>query len=672
METEDNVNKHMNNVTTTKMAEIHHTSNEHILKNIQQMKLLNENYTQQQHQRILTPQERKHEMHDFKNNNISITFQAYQTKDTTKCPYDDDFENTGAPTETNNNNEVNYDDKMEDEDKMEDDDQNKSSVIDESESQSDNLSETNVQQNLQSLEPSHHARRPMNAFLIFCKRHRAVVREKYPTLENRGVTKILGEWWAGLEEDDKACYTALAKQYKDAFFNANPDFKWYKLPAPPLRTLNTRPGNYSRPNSSMGFDYGYENHSESEHSYLNMSDFTPGKLADETQLGNLSSLIDPNYNSINNENMNEPQRDRFDGDPSPPKPIRKRYVNEIDSTSSESPVVQNSSPFTNLRNHALTSTQTLEDRKLKRLHKIKTSSRHDKKHLWADDDVPNSTESMTQQELIDRIVEHSMRNSDDSDYILEKIPKNNLDLIRKSGRSCKGKRYAEFMTEGRLVVNKRSKKSKMMFSSQMRSPSYLIKNKSPGDLEEDDHSHYHHQLSYNVNLNCTIQKLSDRTANKNITEEQQHTDDESPRQRTHSGASDDSITKKMFRAADFNLDEKIEALPSLSLEKFQQKKKENKKRKKISHTPKTQFIHNNNNNKIATTNNNKMEANNNTHSTVTGSRKRKARKESITHVVATSPPPPTTTTQTVHTTTPDLFNLATLAEVAVKLGGNPP
>lgn len=35
--------------------------------------------------------------------------------------------------------------------------------------------------------PDHHARRPMNAFLIFCKRHRGIVREKYPNLENRSV-----------------------------------------------------------------------------------------------------------------------------------------------------------------------------------------------------------------------------------------------------------------------------------------------------------------------------------------------------------------------------------------------------------------------------------------------------------------------------------------------------
>lgn len=31
----------------------------------------------------------------------------------------------------------------------------------------------------------HHARRPMNAFLIFCKRHRNIVRERHPNLENR-------------------------------------------------------------------------------------------------------------------------------------------------------------------------------------------------------------------------------------------------------------------------------------------------------------------------------------------------------------------------------------------------------------------------------------------------------------------------------------------------------
>lgn len=60
--------------------------------------------------------------------------------------------------------------------------------------------------------PPHHARRPMNAFLIFCKKHRPIVRKKYPSLENRGVTRILGEWWALLDACDKEAYTNLAKE----------------------------------------------------------------------------------------------------------------------------------------------------------------------------------------------------------------------------------------------------------------------------------------------------------------------------------------------------------------------------------------------------------------------------------------------------------------------------
>ncbi|RWS09476.1 SOX transcription factor-like protein, partial [Dinothrombium tinctorium] len=78
-------------------------------------------------------------------------------------------------------------------------------------------------------------KRPMNAFLIFCKRHRSVVKQKYPYLENRSITKILAEWWAALDSDQKQQYTDVARQYKEAFMKANPHFKWYKtdIKAPP-------------------------------------------------------------------------------------------------------------------------------------------------------------------------------------------------------------------------------------------------------------------------------------------------------------------------------------------------------------------------------------------------------------------------------------------------------
>lgn len=77
----------------------------------------------------------------------------------------------------------------------------------------------------------------------------------------------------------------ISFQYKDAFLSANPDFRWYKLPAPPLRTLATRPVTITK----------IPLHLSSLSSPSNMpSEFTPGKLADESQLGGLTSLMRTN------------------------------------------------------------------------------------------------------------------------------------------------------------------------------------------------------------------------------------------------------------------------------------------------------------------------------------------------------------------------------------------
>ncbi|TMW47715.1 hypothetical protein DOY81_007204 [Sarcophaga bullata] len=144
-----------------------------------------------------------------------------------------------------------------------------------------------------AVKPDHHARRPMNAFLIFCKRHRAIVKERYKNLENRAITKILGDWWASLDDNDKKCFTNLAQQNKDAFFSANPNFKWYKLPAPPLRTLTTRPAN------GFGQDYQEEKDvnvletiSNNTRSISHNSNSNYFKLADEAQMGDLSQLME--------------------------------------------------------------------------------------------------------------------------------------------------------------------------------------------------------------------------------------------------------------------------------------------------------------------------------------------------------------------------------------------
>lgn len=52
----------------------------------------------------------------------------------------------------------------------------------------------------------------MNAFLLFCKRHRSLVRQKHPRLDNRGATKILADWWAVLDPKEKQKYTDMAKE----------------------------------------------------------------------------------------------------------------------------------------------------------------------------------------------------------------------------------------------------------------------------------------------------------------------------------------------------------------------------------------------------------------------------------------------------------------------------
>ena len=45
--------------------------------------------------------------------------------------------------------------------------------------------------------------------------HRSIVKEKYPNLENRNITKILGEWWTSLGPDEKNAFNNLAADLKE-------------------------------------------------------------------------------------------------------------------------------------------------------------------------------------------------------------------------------------------------------------------------------------------------------------------------------------------------------------------------------------------------------------------------------------------------------------------------
>lgn len=64
----------------------------------------------------------------------------------------------------------------------------------------------------------------MNAFMIFSKRHRALVHQRHPNQDNRTVSKILGEWWYALGPKEKQKYHDLAFQVTPPPLGPSPAF----------------------------------------------------------------------------------------------------------------------------------------------------------------------------------------------------------------------------------------------------------------------------------------------------------------------------------------------------------------------------------------------------------------------------------------------------------------
>ncbi|XP_067290209.1 HMG box transcription factor BBX isoform X3 [Pseudorasbora parva] len=135
------------------------------------------------------------------------------------------------------------------------------------------------------------ARRPMNAFLLFCKRHRSLVRQEHPRLDNRGATKILADWWAVLDPKEKQKYTDMAKEYKDAFMKANPGYKWCPATNKPVKSpshsvSNARKKVWSLPsNPSKDSSVAKKQAKTDSTPQLNFA------MADPNKMGGLSMLL---------------------------------------------------------------------------------------------------------------------------------------------------------------------------------------------------------------------------------------------------------------------------------------------------------------------------------------------------------------------------------------------
>ncbi|KAL9865583.1 HMG box transcription factor BBX isoform 12-T19 [Geothlypis trichas] len=134
------------------------------------------------------------------------------------------------------------------------------------------------------------ARRPMNAFLLFCKRHRSLVRKEHPRLDNRGATKILADWWSVLDPKEKQKYTDMAKEYKDAFMKANPGYKWCPTTNKPVKTQASSVTNRKKlwaiaSDSAKDLPSPRKVTKSEEMPQLNFA------MADPTQMGGLSMLL---------------------------------------------------------------------------------------------------------------------------------------------------------------------------------------------------------------------------------------------------------------------------------------------------------------------------------------------------------------------------------------------
>lgn len=71
-----------------------------------------------------------------------------------------------------------------------------------------------------------HIKRPMNAFMIFSKKHRQLVHQKHPNQDNRTVSKILGEMWYTVSPEEQQKYRKLANEVKEQHYKNNPEWKW--------------------------------------------------------------------------------------------------------------------------------------------------------------------------------------------------------------------------------------------------------------------------------------------------------------------------------------------------------------------------------------------------------------------------------------------------------------
>lgn len=158
-------------------------------------------------------------------------------------------------------------------------------------------------------------KRPMNAFLLFCKRHRGLVKERYPNLENRNITKILGEWWQSSSDQEKASFNSLATEFKEHVLREQPNFRWRKQPS-------SANASHSSISNSLAAMTSVNNHSSRDSFSSSSSHNNPSQLSPVE----LSSGPSPSHGGSGSSSPepSPPSNDSSTG--SAPKHFKKRFL----------------------------------------------------------------------------------------------------------------------------------------------------------------------------------------------------------------------------------------------------------------------------------------------------------------------------------------------------------
>ncbi|XP_041763423.1 uncharacterized protein LOC121588987 [Anopheles merus] len=160
--------------------------------------------------------------------------------------------------------------------------------------------------------PKKEQRRPMNAFLIFCKRHRTMLKNRFPE-ENRAISIKLGKWWRMLTTEQKKPFQLLSKEYKNKYLSLNPNFRWCKQPMVPATPSTPSPLVTLAPNATNVLSLAavrpepsfVQDNRESLEAAESLVQLAQGKpllsvfrLADESNMGSLNELcVGPNVGS---------------------------------------------------------------------------------------------------------------------------------------------------------------------------------------------------------------------------------------------------------------------------------------------------------------------------------------------------------------------------------------